>query len=64
VDLKVEWPWTYSSNKYITEDKFTLSWKITGGIECVTHISIDNGDELNKNYFTINLLSSQTEASK
>ena len=64
VDLKVEWPWTYSSNNYITEDKFTLSWKITGGIECVTHISIDEGDELDKNYFTIELLPSQTEASK
>ena len=64
IDLKVEWPWTYSSNNYITEDKFTLSWKVTGGIECVTHISIDDGDELNKNYFTINLLSSQSEASK
>ena len=64
VDLKVEWPWVYSSNNYITEDKFTLSWKITGGIECVTHISIDDGDELNKNYFTVSLLSSQTEASK
>ena len=64
VELKIEWPWTYSSNNYITEDKFTLSWKVTGGIQCVTHISIDDGDELNKNYFTVDLLPSQSEASK
>ena len=64
VDLKLTWNWIYGSQYYIKENTFTLSWKVNGGVECVTHISIDDGSEPDKNYFTVNLTSSQFEGSK
>ena len=64
IDLKLTWDREYSSNNYIKENTFNISWKVTGGVECVTHISIDDGTELDKNYFTVPLASSQSEASK
>lgn len=64
VDLKLTWEWNYSSKNYIKEDTFVLSWKVSGGVSCVTHISVDDGSELDKNYFTVNLSGSQFEGSK
>lgn len=64
IDLKLIWDREYNSNNYIQEDTFNISWKVTGGIECVTHISVDDGAELDKSYFTVPLVSSQSEASK
>lgn len=64
VDLKLIWDREYSSNNYIKENTFNLSWKVNGGVECVTHISVDDGSELDKNYFTVPLMSSQSEGSK
>ena len=64
IDLKLIWDREYNSNNYIKEDTFNISWKVMGGVECVTHISVDDGSELDKNYFTVALASSQSEASK
>ena len=64
VDLKLSWDWVYNTNKYITEDKFTLNWEISGGVDCVTHISIDNGESLDVNYFTVSILASEKEGFK
>jgi hypothetical protein len=43
VDLRLIWDWNYNSNSYIKEDIFVLNWKVSGGVNCVTHISIDDG---------------------
>ena len=64
VDLQLIWDWNYSSENYIKEDFFTLSWKVKGGVNCRTHISVDDGDVLDKNYFIIDVMASQSEASK
>lgn len=64
VDLQLIWDWNYSSENYIKEDLFTLSWKVKGGVNCKTHISIDDGDVLDKNYFIIDVMASQSEVSK
>lgn len=64
VDLKLTWEREYSTNNYIKEATFNLNWKVSGGVDCVTHISIDDGSELEKNYFTVALKGSQSEGSK
>jgi hypothetical protein len=64
VDLKLTWEREYSTNNYIKEATFNLNWKVSGGVDCVTHISIDDGAELDKNYFTVPLKGSQSEGSK
>ena len=64
VDLRLIWDWNYNSNNYIKEDIFVLNWKVSGGVNCVTHISIDDGSQPDENYFTVNLSSTQFEGSK
>lgn len=63
VDLQLIWDWNYSSDNYIKESTFTLNWKVKGGIECITHIMIDDKDD-DDHYFTVPISASQTEASK
>lgn len=64
IDLKLDWDWIYGYKNYIKENTFTLSWTVSGGVNCQTHISIDDGAEPDKNYFVVNLLSSEFEGSK
>lgn len=63
VDLQLVWDWNYSSDNYIKESTFTLNWKVKGGVECITHIMIDDKDD-DDHYFTVPISASQTEASK
>lgn len=63
VDLQLIWDWNYSSDNYIKESTFTLNWKVKGGVECITHIMIDDKDD-DDHYFTVPISASQTEASK
>lgn len=51
VDLRLEWPFTYSEDEYRKGSTFTLSFKPFGGIDCTAHISFDNGSTLGKDYF-------------
>ena len=55
IDLKLDWDWIYGYKNYIKENTFTLSWTVSGGVNCQTHISIDDGAEPDKNYFVVNL---------
>ena len=63
VDLKLIWNWNYSSENYIKENNFSLSWQKNGGIDCVTHIMVDDKTD-EDHYFKINLSAAQSEASK
>lgn len=42
IDLRLEWNPVYGETAFISEDTFTLAWIPYGGIDCTTHIIIDN----------------------
>ena len=51
VDLRLEWPFTYSEDEYRKDSTFTLVFKPFGGINCTAHITFDNGSTLGQDYF-------------
>ena len=55
VDLRLEWPFTYSQDEYRKGSTFTLAFKPYGGINCTAHISFDNGSTLGQDYFVEDL---------
>ena len=63
INLKLTWDWTYSSNRYLSENEFSLNWTVSGGVANTTHISFDDGTTLNKDYFKIELASTDKEKS-
>lgn len=44
VNLDLEWNYIYSTNNYIAEDDFSISWTPKGGVDCVTHINFYNNE--------------------
>ena len=61
IDLHLTWNWSYNSSNYISSDKFTLSWSVSGGVNCTTHISVDDGTEIGKDYFIVPMTSAERD---
>lgn len=59
VDLRLEWPFTYSEDEYRKGSTFTLAYKPYGGINCTSYISFDNGSTLGQDYFVEDLPASR-----
>jgi hypothetical protein len=51
------WNWNYSSDNYIKENSFTLNWRVKGGVDCKTHIMVDDKDD-DAHYFVIDIAAS------
>ena len=64
IDLKLIWEREETVSNYIKEDSFSLSWKVNSGVDCITHIMIDDGDKENETYFKVNVKANESEVSK
>lgn len=60
VDLSLEWNYIYSEDNLHKDNTFTLEWTPYGGIDCITHIVVNNDWTPGVNYFTKEIKASQT----
>jgi hypothetical protein len=60
VNLRLDWPWTYSEEEYRKDDRFALTFTPYGNVDCTAHIVFDNSFEEGVTYFKEEIPASKT----
>ena len=60
INLKLEWPWTYSEQEYRSGETMQLKFLPYGNIDCKAHISFDGGFDEGKTYFVESISAAKT----